>query len=80
MKRSMAARSWSTQLLELLVAGAAIERVAQCFLRGAQGRLRFGNIASSRPTAIDHSRAATSRRSSSLLARTSDQKIERSPR
>ena len=33
------------QLLELLVAGAAVERVAQRFLRGAQGRLRFGNIA-----------------------------------
>jgi hypothetical protein len=33
------------QLLELLVAGAAVERVAQRLLGVAQGRLGIGNIA-----------------------------------
>jgi len=32
------------------------------------------------PTAIDQSRSTTPRKSSSVLARISDQKIERSPR
>ena len=58
------------QLLDLFVGGAALQRLAQRVLRGAQAASRRRRCCRPRCcTAIAHSRATTSRSASSLLAR-----------
>ena len=73
MNLSSAARSWSISFLISSSLAPRSSACAQRFLRGAQRLLGVGDVAVLELTAIAHSRATTSRSSSSLLARASCQ-------